>query len=709
MKTQNKLWPLEVCRGLAALYVVMHHSREMLPAPIRPLLLFGQEAVILFFLLSGFVIHYNYSTRPVFDRADFLWKRFVRIYPIFIMVMLLSVVIGGVHTDVRSFGWNLLGMQDSQLQKPGIGYATFGDNDPLWSLGYEVWFYLFYAITGAASFRRNLLLVTVVSVVAAGVFVMYPNKACLTLMYLPIWWLGASLATCDFWLGMGSLVLILAVYIGGSYHEIITSHGTIGLHPFIEIRHFGAAIAFALLWMGAQRWIPARRFEWLAPLAFLAPISYGIYIVHVPLLRLVKQYNGSWFVFLAMTLGMAYLLEITFQKKVVMPLLIKKRKKVAKSGVMKILFIVPSYKPAYIYGGPIVVIARLAERLVRLGHEVTVYSTTANGNKELDVPARVPVMVDGVTVKYFPRITGDHTHVSPALWKHTWDTAKEFDVVHIHSWWSFLVLGASLMCRLRGIKPVLSPHGMFCDYVLTAKNQAKKKVLHNVIGRGLLRHTYLHTSSPMEWNECLQINNSWQGAKIFNLVDLPEGEYPRSENDVFTISFLSRVDPKKGLDILLKALAGVSFPYKLQIAGSGEDAYVAELKALVKQLDIETHVEWVGWKNSETKFPFLAGTDLFALTSHNENFAIVVIESLYVGTPVLISKHVGLSGYVEQNRLGWITGIDDIEEVRAELTLAYNDKLERNRITATAGEIINRDFNENKLAGDYVDLYQKVI
>jgi glycosyltransferase involved in cell wall biosynthesis len=166
------------------------------------------------------------------------------------------------------------------------------------------------------------------------------------------------------------------------------------------------------------------------------------------------------------------------------------------------------------------------------------------------------------------------------------------------------------------------------------------------------------------------------------------------------------VDPKKGLDILLRALAGVSFPFKLQIAGSGEEDYVASLKNLVNDLKIADKVEWVGWKNSETKFPFLASTDLFALTSHNENFAIVVIESLFVGTPVLISEHVGLSGYVEQNRLGWITSIDDIDEVRKKLTIAYNDKLERSRITATARDIIDRDFNENKLAGDYISLYQ---
>jgi glycosyltransferase involved in cell wall biosynthesis len=373
---------------------------------------------------------------------------------------------------------------------------------------------------------------------------------------------------------------------------------------------------------------------------------------------------------------------------------------------MKILFIVPSYKPAYIYGGPTVVIARLAERLVDIGHEVTVYTTTANGKTELDVPVKEPVQVDGVTVRYFKRITGDHTHISPSLWRHVWSTVKEYDVVHIHSWWNILVLGASLVCRLRGVKTILSPHGMFCDYVLNANNGAKKKLIHAVMGKSLLKRTHLHVSSPLEWEECLRIHSGWKGAKIFNLVDLPVGKYERPENEVFTISFLSRIDPKKGLDILLRALSGVSFPYRLQIGGAGEEGYVQQLKKMVTDFKMENNVEWSGWKNSQDKFTFLAGSDLFALTSLNENFAIVVIESLHVGTPVLISNNVGLAGYVEKNELGWITGIEDIDEIRAKITAAYEQKAARKKITNNAPSVIAYDFDETRLATDYVKMYE---
>lgn len=353
------------------------------------------------------------------------------------------------------------------------------------------------------------------------------------------------------------------------------------------------------------------------------------------------------------------------------------------------------------------VIARLAEQLSRMGHVVEVYTTTANGSKELDVAANSTVIMDGVKVTYFKRITGDHTHISPALWKAVWANAGQFDKIHIHSWWNLLVVGASFICKWKNLKPVLSPHGMFCDYVLTARNNRSKQLLHRVMGKRLLRSTYLHVSSEMEWKECQQVNKGWEGELVFNLVELPEGSYTRTENGIFTISFLSRIDPKKGLDLLIMALSRVSFPYLLRIAGSGDEKYVRELKVLIDSLSMTGNVEWVGWQGSGDKFHFLAGTDLFALTSRNENFAIVVIEALYAGTPVLVSDQVGLAGYVRDHDLGWVTSIDSAEAISMQLEDAYRDKLRRMYITRHAPQQVREDFNDARLASSYVQLYKK--
>jgi glycosyltransferase involved in cell wall biosynthesis len=371
---------------------------------------------------------------------------------------------------------------------------------------------------------------------------------------------------------------------------------------------------------------------------------------------------------------------------------------------MKVLFIVPYYKPAYAYGGPIVVISMLAERLVLLGHEVSVYTTATNGKTELEVEKNIEQLVDGVRVIYFNKITGDNTYISLDLWKHLNKTTGDFDIIHIHTWWNFLVLGAALICKKKGIKPVISPHGMLSDYILYNRNVLAKKIVHGILGKKLLRNSWLHVSTGMEWEESKKIIETWEGRVIPNLVKLADKEFPKPVNDVFTIGFLSRVDPKKGLDILIKALSKVDFEYKLVIAGSGDQSYINKLRNLSNKYGNSKNIEWVGWKGGETKFEFLSQIDLMALTSHSENFAIVVIESLSVGTPVFISKMVGLFKYIADKDFGWVTDMN-IENVTGDLNKLYQEKDRFIKINAEAPFIIKQEYEENTLADRYIQLY----
>ena len=69
---------------------------------------------------------------------------------------------------------------------------------------------------------------------------------------------------------------------------------------------------------------------------------------------------------------------------------------------MKILHVIPSFAPAWRYGGPIVAAVGLTRELARRGHDVTVATTNVDGPGELDVPLDRPVPMDGVDVWYFP-------------------------------------------------------------------------------------------------------------------------------------------------------------------------------------------------------------------------------------------------------------------------------------------------------------------
>lgn len=375
---------------------------------------------------------------------------------------------------------------------------------------------------------------------------------------------------------------------------------------------------------------------------------------------------------------------------------------------MKILHIVPSYKPAYIYGGPIESVSRLCEGLAAQGHEVDVFTTTANGETELDVTVGIPVNIDGVKVTYFKRITKDPTHVSPALWKHLYRTVKSYDIVHIQSWWNILVVVAACICHLKKVKVVVAPRGMLSQYIFETGNTKLKKLIHYTIGKSALSKSWFHATAASEYEECRNIINGWKGFVEPNILTLPELVIQKQHNEVFTLIFMSRIHPKKGIEILFHAISQFSFPVILKIAGSGEEAYVADLKNLAAELGIAEKITWLGWLDRDQKFKELMHADLFVLVSLNENFANVVVESLHMGTAVLLSEDVGLSGFVKSNDMGWITSLEVIDVVQ-KLGAAYHESDKRNRIKEQGRAVIEDNFSAVKLIKNYVQEYQDII
>jgi len=376
---------------------------------------------------------------------------------------------------------------------------------------------------------------------------------------------------------------------------------------------------------------------------------------------------------------------------------------------MKVLHIVPFYKPAYIYGGPIASVGKLCESEARYGAEVKVLTTNANGKTEnLKVETNKFVDVSGVEVFYFNSMTNNNTFISFGLWKYVMQHGNKFDIVHIHSWWNFLVLGATFLCRLKGIKVVLSPRGMLSDYIFNSTNSGVKHKLHNLFGRRLLKSTIFNATSEQEYKECKALIPGWKGFTIPNIIDLPDLDIVKVNNPVFTISFLSRIDPKKGLEFVFEAISLLNFKVKLRIAGVGEEEYIKTLKELAISYGIADQIEWIGWIGPDKKFQELMSADLFVLASYNENFANVVIESLYVGTPVLISAQVGLSSYVKQSDLGWIVDLNakDIADNISSAAM-FSDK--KTSINTNAHYQIKEEFSAQVLVKKYLEVYDKII
>lgn len=352
-------------------------------------------------------------------------------------------------------------------------------------------------------------------------------------------------------------------------------------------------------------------------------------------------------------------------------------------------------------------VSKLAEQLTKAGISTEVYTTTANGKTELLILTPGPLKVDGVTVCYFKRLTKDHTHFSPSLLRQLWKQAKTFDVIHIHTWWNLVSVFSCMVALIRNVPVLISPRGTLSAYSFINKNASQKWFIHHLIGKHLLKHCHLHTTSTFEADAVGKLVKAKAVATLPNFVEFPFSPAGgHKDMGFFKLIFLSRIEEKKGLDILINALPFINVPYKLTIAGDGDTTYVTQLKELAEEKNIAANIDWVGFKGKD-KFDLLAEHDLLVLPSHDENFGNVVIESLSEGTAVLISPFVGLADYVTENQLGWQCELN-AGEWGFSINSIANKKKELSQIRSGAPAIIKNDFAEDILVKKYIDLYRNI-
>lgn len=123
------------------------------------------------------------------------------------------------------------------------------------------------------------------------------------------------------------------------------------------------------------------------------------------------------------------------------------------------------------------------------------------------------------------------------------------------------------------------------------------------------------------------------------------------------ILFLSRIHEKKGCDLLIQAFAKVvdkDQKVHLVIAGPDQTGLQKELKSLAQKLGIANRITWPGMLQGDMKWGAFYTAEVFCLPSHQENFGIVVAESLACGKPVLISNKINIWREVETDGAGFI-------------------------------------------------------
>jgi peptidoglycan/LPS O-acetylase OafA/YrhL len=315
---------LDAIRGLAALYVMVGHLRQFLwigyatyarsdPSAVGRLLAlasgalnFGHKAVIVFFVVSGFCIHYKQAARSddegsrrPFQVVEYARRRARRLYPPLLVALLLTVVFDQVGARVNpqvyppaimAARYSLLAVMGNLLMQADLWVPHFGSNLPLWSLAYEAWFYVLYPallfLILRQGIQRVFAAVAIVSFVALFLTMLRPLWPLDVAAYWVIWVLGALLAEYHFRrANFVRRLPLLAVF------SLVLVFWAITRTLVVADVAFGIAFAAALsLVIGRQGRIVHRVGTVAERIAPLGKMSYSLYLTHFPLVVLVSAW-----------------------------------------------------------------------------------------------------------------------------------------------------------------------------------------------------------------------------------------------------------------------------------------------------------------------------------------------------------------------------------------------------------------------------------
>jgi len=324
---------------------------------------------------------------------------------------------------------------------------------------------------------------------------------------------------------------------------------------------------------------------------------------------------------------------------------------------LKVLHVIPSISPRR--GGPSQAAIEMVNALRLRQVDASIVTTNDDCESLLtDLPIGGWTSYGGVPVLAFPRWNPPIGVLKEYIFSshlNRWlpGNLRNFDIIHVHALFSYPSTVAMMHARRARIPYLLRTIGQLSPWSLAQSKLRKQLMLKLVERRNLDTASLLHFTTTRERDECFAAFGQSFPSLVLPLgVRLPSLlPATKSKRDGLRLLFLSRLHPKKQLEVLLKGLAlfQSDFPqaiWQLDIAGAGEPAYLASLQKLAVQLNLSQRCRWLGHVQGDAKISLLQQADWFLLPSAAENFGIAVVEALAAGTPVIVSPQVAVADLI---------------------------------------------------------------
>ena len=359
------------------------------------------------------------------------------------------------------------------------------------------------------------------------------------------------------------------------------------------------------------------------------------------------------------------------------------------------------------------------------GHDVSIATTDGNPfkdpssfkkyseiTKKISTSSKNVITINGTAIIPVHSVSSNFGMYSMNARSIAKKTVKNFDLIHIYSWYHHIGIEFFKAAKKYNIPVVFTAMGTLQSDAQNF-NKTQKSIIDLLYTKKIIQYaSVLHSVGSSEIKSYTQL-----GGDTKKIIQIENGIDPKdfeitTKSDIlirlnlenkYYILYLGRLHPKKGIELLLDSFKNISMDDKiyLVIAGSGEDDYVKKIKEYTKSLGLSNNVKFAGLVSHEEKFTLLKNAKIFSLPSKSDVHPRAIQEALFMGVPVVISNECDYPE-VEEYNAGIIVNQDSKQVTNAFKKILCDQNIDK--ISNNAKKLIHERF----LGIDQIMKFEKI-
>ena len=290
---------------------------------------------------------------------------------------------------------------------------------------------------------------------------------------------------------------------------------------------------------------------------------------------------------------------------------------------------------------------------------------------------------------------------------------SEQDLFHGQGIWQMPVHQMAKIARKKRVPYIITPRGMLEPWSLEQSKLKKKIAFFLFQHKDLKKAACLHATALSEAESIRKLGYKNPIAVIPNGINLDEfPPYNKEKKEKKKILFLSRIHPKKGIELLFEAWDQLTKDQKnnweVEIIGNGDKSYINQLKELLKAKGLAKEIIIKDPVFGQDKVKAYQSADLFVLPTYSENFGIVIAEALACNVPVITTKGTPWEDLEKENCGKWIA--IGLEPLRLSLIEMMNKSDEELILMGVNGrKLIEKKYSMLSVAKQMERLYNWIV